>query len=108
MTDTSFTPPIPLPLRIGDTNLDGFPDLLPIMASNPRGSQLAISGDADTTPVLLESIKCTKNTPGCSNGAGDAGRRTFKVLRKDAADLSGIKDARGVAFLDMDEDVRFM
>ncbi|EKM81384.1 hypothetical protein AGABI1DRAFT_106101 [Agaricus bisporus var. burnettii JB137-S8] len=86
--DTSFDPPIPpVSLRLGDANLDGFPDFLAIFAS----------GD-DRTPYLAYSKHCASGVAGCdSNGPGGRG---WEV----ATALANVKDARGVAFLDMDED----
>lgn len=89
--DMTATPPIPIPLRIGDVDLDGFPDLLPIIAYD----------DGSATPELLISIACTKGAPGCLGARG----RTFERLVKDVVPLGHIKDARGVAFLDLDDDV---
>lgn len=93
MLDTTFSPAIPLPVRIGDTNLDGFPDLLVIAATADRH-----------TPKLLISEPCTKGLPGCD--ASGRGRRGFRLLETGAESLEAVYDARGVAFMDMDEDVR--
>ncbi|KAG6899532.1 hypothetical protein C0993_009348 [Termitomyces sp. T159_Od127] len=70
--DTTYTPPIPLSLKLGDANLDGFPDILLITASgkDPSGQ----------------------------------GRRGWELAKSGADPLSTIKDARSVAFLDVDED----
>ncbi|KAG6328098.1 hypothetical protein ID866_10991 [Astraeus odoratus] len=89
--DTTFSPPIPLPLRLGDTNVDGFPDLLVISATS----------DA-YTPKLLESRPCARGLAGCDENGN--GRRGFKLVQKGAESLEAIRDARGVALLDLDED----
>ncbi|KAF8119813.1 hypothetical protein EV363DRAFT_1591087 [Boletus edulis] len=69
--DTTFLPPLPLPVRLGDTNLDGFPDLLVIAATAARH-----------TPKLLISEPCRKGLAGCdTNGYG---RRGFRLLQKGA------------------------
>ncbi|KAL4065217.1 hypothetical protein J3A83DRAFT_4360504 [Scleroderma citrinum] len=89
--DTTFSPPIPLPIRLGDTNLDGFPDLLFVAASS-----------GGYTPKLLVSGPCTKGLAGCDeNGRG---RRGFKLVEKGTESLEAIKDARGVTLLDLNED----
>ncbi|EGO21825.1 hypothetical protein SERLADRAFT_363011 [Serpula lacrymans var. lacrymans S7.9] len=89
--DTTNTPSIPIPIKLGDANLDGFPDFLLIAAS----------GDSHT-PKLLFSEPCAKGLAGCDqNGHG---RRGWKLVSKGAETLETIKDARGAAFLDMDED----
>ncbi|KAG9318236.1 hypothetical protein JVU11DRAFT_317 [Chiua virens] len=89
--DTSYSPSLPLPVRLGDTNLDGFPDLLVIAANGDR-----------RTPKLLISEPCTKGLAGCdTNGRG---RRGFRLLQNGAESLEAVHDARGVALIDMDED----
>ncbi|KAI6097916.1 hypothetical protein EV401DRAFT_2040044 [Pisolithus croceorrhizus] len=91
VVDSTFSPPVPLPIRLGDTNLDGFPDLMFIVAS----------GDV-RTPKLLVSEPCAKGLPGCDqNGRG---RRGFRLVHKDIESLEAIRDARGVTFVDLDED----
>src|SRR5262245_8969949 len=46
--DTSYTPSLPIPLKLGDVNLDGFTDLLSIFVS-PEG---------DHTPKMMLSVSC--------------------------------------------------
>jgi integrin alpha FG-GAP repeat containing protein 1 len=79
-------------------NQDGFPDLLAIIATGPGLRR-------DHTPYLAYSVSCSKGTPGC--GSKGHGRRGWSVLKKGAEALSAVKDARSIAFLDMDEDVSF-
>jgi integrin alpha FG-GAP repeat containing protein 1 len=89
--DTTFSPAVPLPIRLGDTDLDGFPELLVIAATADRH-----------TPKLLISEPCKKGLPGCdSNGRG---RRGFRLLERGAESLEAVYDARSVTFIDMDED----
>ncbi|KAF5386695.1 hypothetical protein D9615_001974 [Tricholomella constricta] len=89
--DTTYTPPIPLAIKLGDANLDGFPDLLLITASGK-----------DRSPSLVYSVPCAAGVVGCSkNGAG---RRGWDVAKKGADPLKSVKDARAVSFLDLDED----
>ena len=102
--DTQVSPAIPLPIRLGDSNLDGFPDLLFITASAPHGGFLGIGDKSDRTPRLAFSVPCSKGVPGC--GQDGNGRRGFKVVRKDAEVMNSVVDAMGVAFFDIDEDVR--
>jgi integrin alpha FG-GAP repeat containing protein 1 len=87
--DTSQVPPLPIALKLGDANLDGFPDMLLIVATGP-----------DHVPKMLFSVPCGAGVVGC-------GKRGWSVATKGAESLDAVKDARGVAFLDMDEDVRF-
>jgi hypothetical protein len=91
--DTTYSPSIPLPIKLGDANLDGFPDLL-LIVSNP---------DQSRTPKLLLSEPCAKGLGGCDENGN--GRRGFELVTKGAEPLETVKDARGVSFLDMDEDV---
>ncbi|KAF9239681.1 hypothetical protein BU15DRAFT_74536 [Melanogaster broomeanus] len=86
-----FLAALPLPIRLGDANLDGFPDLLLIAAT----------GDAHT-PKLLFSEPCTKGLAGCDeNGLG---RRGFRLVTNGAESMQSVHDARGAMFLDLDED----
>lgn len=94
--DTTHNPPLPLPIKLGDINQDGFPDLLAIVASGTGPS-------ADRTPRIAYSVPCSKGMAGCSSDG--KGRRGFEVLSKGGDAFKSVKDARGVAFLDMDEDV---
>lgn len=82
-----------MPIRLGDTDLDGFPDLL-FVAATSEGH----------TPKLLVSEPCTRGLAGCD--ANGRGRRGFRLVRKGTESLEAIKDARGVTLLDLDEDVR--
>ena len=93
MLDTTFSPPLPLPVRLGDTNLDGFPDLLVIAAMADKH-----------TPKLLISEPCTRGLAGCDQRG--RGRRGFRLLERGAESLEAVYDARGGSFIDMDEDVR--
>ncbi|KAI0081457.1 hypothetical protein K474DRAFT_1613628 [Panus rudis PR-1116 ss-1] len=93
--DTTHNPHLPLPLKLGDVNQDGFPDLLAVLATG-SGS------DAEKTPYLAYSVPCRKGVVGCDEHGG--GRRGWKVLRRGGEVLRNVKDARGIAFLDMDED----
>jgi integrin alpha FG-GAP repeat containing protein 1 len=49
------------------------------------------------------SVPCSRGVAGCN--ADGSGRRGWKVVTHGAQSLEGVTDARGVAFLDMDEDV---
>jgi hypothetical protein len=83
---------VPLSIKLGDVDLDGFPDML-IITTNGK----------ERTPSLLFSVPCSKGTAGC--GPDGSGKRGWKVATKEVKALSDIKDARSVSFLDMDEDV---
>lgn len=90
--DTTFTPPLPIPLKLGDADLDGFPDMLLISVQN-----------RDHIPHLVYSVPCAAGLGSCSQS--DTGRRGWNMATKGVEILDGIKDARSLSFLDMDEDV---
>jgi integrin alpha FG-GAP repeat containing protein 1 len=103
MSDVTHDPPIPVPIRVGDLSLDGFPDLILIVATPVGGGLLGIGGDFHKTPVVLSSVSCSQGILGCS--ASGQGRRGFVHLDSGVEALQAIEDARGVAVLDLDEDV---
>ncbi|KAF9045767.1 hypothetical protein BDZ89DRAFT_1058727 [Hymenopellis radicata] len=75
--DTTVSPAIPVPIKLGDANLDGF-------------------------PIYLYSVPCGKGVAGCS--AQGSGKRGWELEAGGADVMDVISDARGVAFVDMDED----
>ncbi|CAH2323930.1 T-cell immunomodulatory [Pelobates cultripes] len=75
---------MPITLRFGDYNMDGFPDALAILRDTSGSNQQAF---------LLENVPC-KNTT-CS--------RVFDV-HWEISDLNQIKDALAAAFFDIYED----
>lgn len=94
--DTTQSPPVPVPIKLGDVNQDGFPDILAVVASGSTSYR-------SRTPYMVLSVPCGKGVAGCtSNGNG---RRGWHIVKKDADPLYAVTDARSVAFLDMDEDV---
>ncbi|KAK1216969.1 hypothetical protein PQX77_020372 [Marasmius sp. AFHP31] len=89
--DTTVSPSIPLAIKLGDANLDGFTDIL-LIAVNQRGQ----------VPKLIYSAPCGGNgVKGCE---APHAKRGWQVAIKGVQSLEAIKDARGVSFLDMDED----
>ena len=95
LSDVTFTPPIPLGLKPGDADLDGFPDLLAIVIDS--------DGDAHT-PRLLWNVQCSSGVPGCD--ADGKGRRGFMAASGNEIELlEGMRDVRGVGWVDLDEDV---
>jgi integrin alpha FG-GAP repeat containing protein 1 len=92
--DTSFSPSIPIALKLGDVNLDGYPDMLLIVASSTSQAR---------TPKMIYSVPCAHGIAGC-DGAGN-GRRGWQVATKGVASLDAVQDARDISFVDMDEDV---
>ena len=99
-------PSIPLLLRPGDYNLDGFPDLLFTIHNStaaPGGGLVSSSRKAGHQVRILANVACSKNTPGCEKGKGGRG---FEVGQgKGWEVLDNIWDASGASWLDLDEDV---
>ncbi|KAG8681103.1 hypothetical protein FRC08_015836, partial [Ceratobasidium sp. 394] len=123
LADTSHTPPLPLPLRLGDANLDGYPDILavavgragvdrvPVLLYNRPGKHVsslslssAVRRSFGSAQGLLEARNMTNGGELEARAAKTGARRTFKPVTNGAEALSEITDARGVAFLDLDED----
>ena len=95
LNDPSFRGNLPNPVRIGDFNKDGYPDLLVISSASSSAHQGYVS--------LLESIECSKKT--CTQATTAAGRRTFTKLDGTRADaLNSINDAKAASWIDIDED----
>lgn len=90
--DTTAPTPIPISLRSGDIDLDGFPDLVPIV----------VHKDGSRTPHVLISEPCSY---GHGKDCGSTIGRSFKLLSKNTEALEQITDARGLALVDIDEDV---
>ncbi|TFY59525.1 hypothetical protein EVJ58_g5711 [Rhodofomes roseus] len=93
--DTTQSPALPVSLKLGDANQDGFPDILAIVVTG-SGSQTSY------TPQLAVSEPCGPGVAGC--GSSTKNRRGWSVVKKGIDPLKGIHDARSVAFFDMDED----
>ena len=97
--DTTYDPPLPVPLKIGDLNLDGFVDIVPIIATpSPNDRSKLVK-----TPKILGSTPCRKGVAGC--GQDGRGRRGWSVLGRDNNVLEDLTDVRGVVLVDTDEDV---
>jgi hypothetical protein len=89
--DPTQVPQLPIAVKLGDANLDGFPDMLVI-----------ISDGNNHTPKMLFSVPCGAGVVGCGSGRG---KRGWSVATKGTEVLDAVNDARSVSFLDMDEDV---
>ena len=62
-----------------------------------------MSGKRERVPSLVFSVPCADGVAGCVSNERE--KRGWKVASHGAETLEDIKDARGVSFLDMDEDV---
>jgi len=95
LSDPSFRGSLPNPIRIGDFNKDGYPDLLIVSSSSSSARQGPVS--------LLQSIPCSRTS--CSKAGNAAGKRTFaKISGGQANALNSIKDAKTATWIDIDED----
>ena len=97
--DTTYDPPLPVPLKIGDLNLDGFVDIVPIIATPSPNDRSKLA----KTPKILGSVACKKGVAGC--GPDGQGRRGWSVVGRDNNVLEELTDVRGVVLVDTDEDV---
>lgn len=98
------TPNIPLALRTGDYNIDGYPDLLLIISNATAIPASGVFGTAKpgTQIRVLENIRCGKQVPGCDNGQS----RSFKVRTGKGWEVLGeLWDVTGASWLDVDSDV---
>ncbi|PPQ97975.1 hypothetical protein CVT26_003124 [Gymnopilus dilepis] len=89
--DTTYSPALPIPLKLGDANLDGFPDFLAITVSG-----------SDNVPNLVYSVPCAPGVVGCAKDG--SGSRGWRLAQKGVESLQAVKDARSLSFVDMDED----
>eukprot|EP00842_Homolaphlyctis_polyrhiza_P005034 jgi/Hompol1/5531/HPOL_004510-RA len=93
--DMTFKGTLPIPLRIGDYNNDGYPDLL--IVTQTRGDP------RKTSLRLLKSVACDKS---CKAGAADLGRRTLSSVTgaTTALAVAQPKIVISAFFMDLDED----
>lgn len=85
---------IPLPIRAGDFDLDGYPDLL-----------LTVSDGTNSTVKVLRNVPCGNGVKGCDTPV--SGGRGFIVAGgKGWEALESITDAVGASWIDIDDDVR--
>lgn len=101
--DTRSSPPVALPIRLGDANLDGYPDLLFVTAADPHGGLLGIGQSTEQIPRLLLSTACAAGVITC-NARGNK-LVGWKPVKKGAEPLTAVVDAANAAFIDIDEDV---
>lgn len=95
LEDKAFRGSLPNPIRIGDYNKDGYPDLLVVTSASTSAQQGVVS--------LLESVPCT--TKECSKAVTSASRRSFSRVDGPTAEaLNKITDAKSAMWIDLDED----
>ncbi|KAI9473399.1 MAG: hypothetical protein EXX96DRAFT_528016 [Benjaminiella poitrasii] len=87
ISDSDFRGKLPVPVHVGDYNLDGFPDLL--VTTTDR-------------VILLQSVVCDSQL--CTSGAKALNRRSFSVVSTGAEILNQITTPSQATFFDIDED----
>ncbi|KAL7421858.1 hypothetical protein Q5752_003629 [Cryptotrichosporon argae] len=103
-------PEIPLPLRPGDYDVDGFPDLLVTISNStaaPSGSVFGGGRRTGTQPKVLRNVACGKGVAGCDvkKSNGPKGKRGLKAGEgKGWEALDEIWDASGASWIDVDDD----
>ncbi|KAJ1551327.1 hypothetical protein HK405_014721, partial [Cladochytrium tenue] len=84
----------PLPIRVGDFNNDGYPDLMLLTTGGPGGG---------SNVRVLQSVPCTKTS--CGSSDLFKGRRAFRLL---TAGVEDIDERNGyavrAAFFDLNDD----
>ncbi|WVR07022.1 hypothetical protein IAU60_004061 [Kwoniella sp. DSM 27419] len=99
---------IPLPLRPGDFNVDGFPDLLLVVHNStavPANGMFGGDRQAGNQVKVLVNTPCGKGVAGCDVGKGHKGRRGFVLGHGKGWDALGdIWDVEGASWLDIDDD----
>jgi integrin alpha FG-GAP repeat containing protein 1 len=95
-------PNIPIPLRPGDFNVDGFPDLL-LTIHNSTAALGVITRKAGHQVRVLENVPCGNGIAGCQ---GQKDGRGFKAGGGSGWEvLDDIWDVSGASWLDVDDDV---
>lgn len=95
-------PHIPLPLRPGDFQHDGYPDLLLAIVNSTARSGGVFSDHQGTQARVLLNVPCSKGVAGCEGGQ----KRTFRMARGKGWDvLNGMNDVVGASWIDIDDDV---
>ncbi|KAI7897751.1 uncharacterized protein BX663DRAFT_481196 [Cokeromyces recurvatus] len=82
-----FRGKLPVPIHIGDYNLDGYPDVL--VTTTER-------------VILLKSVLCTLEL--CTSNAKASSRRSFEVVTTGAEILNQLSNPSQATFFDIDED----
>ncbi|KAK6091806.1 hypothetical protein MT418_007777 [Batrachochytrium dendrobatidis] len=95
LNDLSFKGTMPIPLRIGDYNNDGYPDILFLSVSKTSASKISSR--------LVRSVPCDNR---CTPEASAAGARSFVSVYEGVGVFKSYPDMilSGLTFMDIDED----
>ena len=70
-----------VPLRIGDYNLDGFPDILALVSNHtaapPPGGLFGLGRSSGIQAKVIQNVDCGRKHPACQDGKHKAKRRRF-------------------------------
>lgn len=96
-------PHVLLPLRPGDFDIDGFPDLLMTVLRPSAKSNGGVFGSKEgTQATILRNVPCRSGLPGCSEGQ----ERTFAAGQgRGWESLDMVWDVTGASWIDVDNDV---
>lgn len=95
LRDDIGTRDAPVPIRVGDWNLDGYPDLAVLtVPAHARPGQTRVS--------LLESVACPRHGGSASCAVGRADPRQY--VRVNGTLLDSLEYVRSVSLVDLDED----
>lgn len=104
LASTPFAQPVSL--SVGDFDKDGYPDLL-LISTPPKEPT---DGTGKTSVHILRNTPCSALSDGnarkqcqSANGGADGGR-WLTVVEEGAGALQSVHDARGAAWLDIDDD----
>ncbi|KAJ1338963.1 hypothetical protein BSLG_006102 [Batrachochytrium salamandrivorans] len=95
VNDLTFKGTMPNPLRIGDYNNDGYPDILLMTVSTAESSKVSAR--------LLRSVPCGER---CSHDSSTAGARTFVSVYEGVGAFKNYPEMMisGLTFMDINED----
>lgn len=95
-------PTIALPIRPGDFNVDGYPDLLFVISNDTAVHSGMFAGSRGTQARIVQSVPCKKGVPGCTGKQ----KRGYEVKSgKGWEVLDHLVDVTGASWVDIDDDV---
>jgi hypothetical protein len=97
-------------LRLGDFNIDGYPDILALVVNNtaapPDGGIFGGGRSPGIQVKILQNAPCHKKDSACQNGKHHAKRRQIRTVVEPGIEaLDRIWDARNAAWFDVGDDV---
>ncbi|KAH8923939.1 hypothetical protein BT69DRAFT_119975 [Atractiella rhizophila] len=91
---------LPIHIKLGDFNLDGFPDLLILTARTEDGARNGLG-----SVTILENRECGHGVECGRTGEGKKGKRGWAPVKgTEVKPLEEREDVRGMGWVDLDED----